>query len=197
MRAYEVNPFLDAPVYCFGVPALLWLAIYRSSSVGVYQIWVICTMEDWAFVGPFSRSYTVQGEFYSLRSNPEKCRITYVFLFIWKGTIMYNFEWCTSCRNVSCFIFAHLFSSSSYYWDAYPPFSHFLPFLVALGSFTCIFILITLICSIDYLRINGWILGIVFSHPHIASVSLFCFLTYQRSAHHWHCVATVAGSWSS
>ncbi|CAL5089792.1 unnamed protein product [Urochloa decumbens] len=38
MRAYEVNPFIDAPIYCFGVPALLWLAIYRSSSLGVYDI---------------------------------------------------------------------------------------------------------------------------------------------------------------
>jgi len=37
VRAYEVNPFTDAPVYCFGVPALLWLSIFRSSSVGVYQ----------------------------------------------------------------------------------------------------------------------------------------------------------------
>ncbi|WVZ62693.1 hypothetical protein U9M48_012407, partial [Paspalum notatum var. saurae] len=38
VRAYDVNPLMDAPIYCFGVPVLLWLTIYRSSSIGVYQI---------------------------------------------------------------------------------------------------------------------------------------------------------------
>ncbi|TVU39676.1 hypothetical protein EJB05_13108, partial [Eragrostis curvula] len=31
VRAYEVNPLKDAPIYCFGVPVLLWLAIYKTS----------------------------------------------------------------------------------------------------------------------------------------------------------------------
>ncbi|KAL5198319.1 hypothetical protein ABZP36_001831 [Zizania latifolia] len=33
MRAYEANPFTDAPIYCFGVPVLVCLAIYRTVAI--------------------------------------------------------------------------------------------------------------------------------------------------------------------
>nr|XP_025882734.1 putative metallophosphoesterase At3g03305 [Oryza sativa Japonica Group] len=33
VRAYEANPFMDAPIYCFGVPLLVCLAIYRASAI--------------------------------------------------------------------------------------------------------------------------------------------------------------------
>uniref|UniRef100_A0A0E0LJ96 Uncharacterized protein n=1 Tax=Oryza punctata TaxID=4537 RepID=A0A0E0LJ96_ORYPU len=33
VRAYEANPFMDAPIYCFGVPLLVCLAIYRTSAI--------------------------------------------------------------------------------------------------------------------------------------------------------------------
>ncbi|XP_015695409.1 putative metallophosphoesterase At3g03305 isoform X2 [Oryza brachyantha] len=33
VRAYGANPFMDAPIYCFGVPVLVCLAIYRTSAI--------------------------------------------------------------------------------------------------------------------------------------------------------------------